>query len=55
MKQPEGYEGKGREQFVYKLRKNTYDLKQAAQVWNNKLHEVLIKNRLKRAEDDHRF
>lgn len=49
MKQPVGYE-KGNE--VYKLKKSIYGLKQAAHVWNQTLHEVLMRNGCIQNESD---
>lgn len=43
MKQPPGYEEKG-PQYVCKLNKSLYGLKQAANVWNKALHNVLTKD-----------
>ena len=39
--QPEGFEVKGEENKVYKLKKALYSLKQAPRAWNNKLNEIL--------------
>lgn len=39
--QPEGFEVKGEENKVYKLKKALYGLKQAPRAWNNKLNEIL--------------
>ena len=52
MSQPEGYEEKGKE-YVCKLHKSLYGLKQAAKVWYDKLNEILkdIKEILKRCKD----
>lgn len=41
MKQPEGYEEPGKRQMSCKLIKSIYGLKQAAKVWNEKLHATL--------------
>ena len=41
MQQPEGFEVGGPE-FVCKLKKSLYGLKQAGHVWNKKLHSVLL-------------
>ena len=42
MKQPEGFEEKSPE-WVWRLRKSLYGLKQAGRCWHEKLHEVLTK------------
>ena len=38
---PEGYEIKGKESKVYKLKKALYGLRQAPRTWNEKLNRVL--------------
>ena len=52
MQQPEGFEvgGPG---FVCKLKKSLYGLKQAGQVWNKKLHSVLLSMGFECAQSDH--
>ena len=40
--QPEGYEVKGSEEKVYKLKKASYGLKQAPRAWNDKLNKSLL-------------
>ena len=45
MKQPEGFEIKGKEHYVCKLQKAMYGLKQASRAWYEKISEVLL-NRL---------
>jgi hypothetical protein len=52
MKQPEGFEVGGPE-FVCKLKKSLYGLKQAGRVWNKKLHSVLLSMGFERAQSDH--
>ena len=39
--QPEGFEKKGEENKVYKLKKALYGLRQAPRAWNNKLNTIL--------------
>ena len=51
MKQPEGFEVGGPE-YVCKLQKAIYGLKQAARQWNLKLHSVLIEMGSKQLESD---
>ena len=40
--QPEGFEVKGSEHKVYKLKKALYGLKQAPRAWNDKLNKILL-------------
>lgn len=51
MKQPPGFE-EGNNNFVCKLRKSLYGLKQAANVWNKTLHEVLVSGGFKQSNAD---
>lgn len=43
MRQPVGYEVRGQEQKVCRLKRSIYGLKQSARCWNRKLSEVLLK------------
>lgn len=52
MKQPERYEIRGKENMVCRLIKSIYGLKQAARVWNERLHEVLEELGFARSEAD---
>ena len=52
MKQPEGFIESGKENFVCKLHKGIYGLKQSAREWNKKLHEILTNDGFKRSEAD---
>ena len=52
MQQPEGFEVGGPE-YVCRLRKSLYGLKQAGRVWNKTLHSVLSSMGFTRAESDH--
>lgn len=51
MKQPEGYY-QGNSSLVCKLQKNLYGLKQGANEWNKKLHDILSTNGYNRSEND---
>lgn len=51
MRQPQGYEVGGKD-YVCKLLKSLYGLKQAARCWNQKLHEVFVKMGFARIESD---
>ena len=46
--QPEGFEVKGSEKRVYKLRKALYGLKQVPRAWNYKLNNILVSLRFER-------
>ena len=46
--QPEGFEVKGSEKRVYKLRKALYGLKQAPRAWNYKLNNILVSLRFEK-------
>ena len=52
MKQPEGFEVGGPE-YVCKLEKSLYGLKQAGRVWNQTLHSVLSSMGFQRVHSDH--
>lgn len=52
MKQPEGFIEKGKENFVCKLKKSIYGLKQSARKWNEKVKNVLMKNGFKQSSTD---
>lgn len=43
MRQPKGYEVKEKEQYVLKLNKSLYGLKQSANLWNKCISDKLIK------------
>lgn len=51
MEQPEGFQQHGPE-YVCRLRKSIYGLKQAARQWNKKLHDTLQDMGFKRIESD---
>ena len=52
IKQPEEFEVGGPE-YVCRLKKSLYGLKQAGQVWNKKLHSVLLSIGFRRTQLDH--
>ena len=51
--QPEGFEIKGKEDHILKLRKALYGLKQAPRAWNSKLNEVLMIKGFVRSKNDY--
>jgi len=51
--QPEGFEIKNKEHYVYRLNKAIYGLKQSGRAWNNKLHSALLDIGLQRSSRDH--
>src|SRR5258708_16810668 len=53
MQQPKGYEEKGGESKVAKLKKGLYRLKQAGQEWYATLHDFLIQLGFCRTHADH--
>ena len=44
VEQPKGYEVKGEENKVYRLRKALYGLKQAPRAWNSRIDRYFVKN-----------
>jgi hypothetical protein len=52
MKQPEGFEVGGPD-YICKLKKSLYGLKQAGWVWNKKLHSVLLSMGFEQTQSDH--
>ena len=53
MRQPEGFEEKGKETWVCRLLKSIYGLKQAGRLWQQRLNEVLVTHMgFKRIESD---
>ena len=48
MKQPEGFKVKGKENMVYKLKKNQYGLKQAPPQWYKKFDSFMMIQEYKR-------
>ena len=50
--QPEGFEVAGKENKVYKLKKDLYGLKQAPRVWNIKLNKILREFKFQRCSKE---
>ena len=53
LEQPPGYERKDREQWVYRLLKSLYGLKQGLKNWYDALHKALLELGFTRSEADH--
>ena len=53
MHQPEGFEVKGKEGYVCKLKKSLYGLKQAPRQWYHKFDTFMITNEFVRCQSDH--
>jgi hypothetical protein len=53
MKQPPGFQVKGKESCVCKLQKSLYGLKQAGRAWNCKIDSTLLSLSFTRLESDH--
>jgi hypothetical protein len=53
MDQPLGFETKGQERKVCKLKRSIYGLKQASRQWNIKFHQVILKDGFTMMEEDH--
>ena len=53
MAQPEGFEVKGKEQLVCRLKKSLYGLKQAPRQWYLKFDSFMLSHEYKRAAADH--
>ena len=52
VEQPPGYKVKGKENYVYKLNKALYGLRQSALQWNIKLNQIMNKIGFKRSLSD---
>ena len=52
MSQPEGFIDKGRPNFVCKLKKSIYGLKQSVRCWNSTLDEALISSGYRKSDAD---
>ena len=53
VEQPQGYEKKSQEYKVYKLKKASYDLKQAPHAWYSRIEAHFVKKRFERCNCDH--
>ena len=53
MQQPEGFEEKGKEGLVCKLKKSLYGLKQAPREWYHKFHLFMLSQSYQRSDTDH--
>ncbi|KAL9254136.1 Retrovirus-related Pol polyprotein from transposon TNT 1-94-like protein [Drosera capensis] len=53
MEQPEGFVVKGKEDYVYRLRKSLYGLHQAPREWYKKFESVTKQHGYKKTKDDH--
>ncbi len=42
MEQPEGFEEPGKEDFVWKLQRGLYGMKQAGRIWNKTMNESML-------------
>ena len=52
VEQPKGYEVKGEENKVYRLRKALYGLKQAPRAWNSRIDRYFVKNGCDRSSSE---
>lgn len=52
MRQPPGFEARGKENLICRLRRSIYGLKQSARCWSEKLSEVLTKLGFQRSSTD---
>jgi Reverse transcriptase (RNA-dependent DNA polymerase) len=52
VQQPEGFEVKGKEDWVYKLKKTLYGLKQAPRAWYSKINSYFVKSGFERSKSE---
>lgn len=43
MEQPKGFEEPGKEDYVWKLEKGIYGIPQGGRLWNQRMHEAMVK------------
>lgn len=53
MRQPEGYSGKGKEDYVCKLNRSLYGLKQSPRQWNRKFDKFMTHMGFIRSQFEH--
>ena len=53
MQQPEGFEEKGKENLVCRLKKSLYGLKQAPRQWYKKFESFMMEHRFQKTQVDH--
>ena len=53
MQQPQGYEVKGKENLVYRLKKSLYGLKQSPRQWYLKFYKFMTEHGYSRCHSDH--
>lgn len=51
--QPPGFEEEGKEDYVFRLHKALYDLKQAPRAWYSRIDEFFQQESFKRSDNDH--
>ena len=53
MQQPKGFEEKGKENMVCRLRKSLYGLKQAPRQWYKKFESFMLEHKFQKTQVDH--
>ncbi|CAM8977811.1 unnamed protein product [Rhodiola kirilowii] len=53
MEQPEGFQVEGNEDYVYRLQKSLYGLKQAQRQWYKKFESIIEKQGYQKTTSDH--